>query len=384
MEDAAAAAADSAEENTESDDVLDVINESLADLVAKAQEKVDAATEAVAKKREELEALEAEAEEKAEQMDRLREQAQAVADDVQWQSMYERLRIWSKEQGHCNPRRNWKSKIDAEEKALGIWSGKHRLEERKGQLNPFKKSALERLGFSFDTVQQSWENLMHNLKEFLSKHGGKLPDQLNDIRELDIHGPLRYQQSEPKRILGEVCVSDRSGRQYKNERFTQERIDILTEAGLNWLLTAEQVNALKEKGFTFPMPVEEEQRDMENGDIPALMKHHWLQMFEALVEFKREHGHTFVTSFNSSEELDHWVKEQRKKMKSLGTPKGKKDKPFCDYQAEILSGIDFVHRKPDVEWMENYERLVAFGRLFGVVAVTDKFCSFEILQQVAG
>ena len=114
--DAAAAAADSAEENTESDDVLDVINESLADLVAKAQEKVDAATEVVAKKREELEALEAEAEKKAEQMDVLREQAQAVADDEQWMSMYQRLRVWSKEQGHCNPRRNWKSKIDVEEK----------------------------------------------------------------------------------------------------------------------------------------------------------------------------------------------------------------------------------------------------------------------------
>ena len=197
---------------------------------------------------------------------------------------------------------------------------------------------------------------MHNLKEFLSKHGGKLPDQLNDIRELDIHGPLRYQQSEPKRILGEVCVSDRSGRQYKNERFTQERIDILTEAGLNWLLTAEQVNVLKEKGFIFPMPVEEEQRDMENGDIPAPMKHHWLQMFEALVEFKREHGHTFVTSFNSSEELNHWVCQQRKKLQQLDKhPKA--DRMFHSYQAEMLLGIDFVYIKADVDWMENYERL---------------------------
>ena len=43
-------------------------------------------------------------------------QAQALSEDEQWQEMYHRLRAWSREHGNCNPRRNWKAKIDAEEK----------------------------------------------------------------------------------------------------------------------------------------------------------------------------------------------------------------------------------------------------------------------------
>jgi len=100
-------------------------------------------------------------------------------------------------------------------------------------------------------------------------------------------------------------------------------------------------------------------------------------------EFKREHGHTFITAHNSSEDIYDWVVEQRKRMVQFAkTPTRTKDKPLYDYQAEMLSRIGFVYARSDIEWMEQYERLAAFKRLFGCVAVTDKFVSFEVLQQV--
>ena len=34
------------------------------------------------------------------------------------------------------------------------------------------------------------------------------------------------------------------------------------------------------------------------------------------------------------------------------------NKAFREYQAEMLAGIGFVHSKADIDWMENYERLV--------------------------
>ena len=114
-----AADAVAADENDDAEaaaDFIDVINASLTEFMAKAQNEADAAAEAAAKKREELEAAEAEAEQKSERMGQLRGQAQSLADDEAWQSMYNRLRAWSEEKGHCNPRRNWKAKIDAEEK----------------------------------------------------------------------------------------------------------------------------------------------------------------------------------------------------------------------------------------------------------------------------
>lgn len=36
-----------------------------------------------------------------------------------------------------------------------------------------------------------------------------------------------------------------------------------------------------------------------------------------------------------------------------------------------------------LDWVENYERICAYKRLFGVVALSpDKLCSFEKLEQV--
>ena len=97
-------------------DAIDIINHSLAEFLAKAQEEADEAAEVAAKKREEADAAETGAQEKVERMNILRKKAQTLADDEKWTSMYERLRVWSRKHGHCNPRRNWKSKIDAEEK----------------------------------------------------------------------------------------------------------------------------------------------------------------------------------------------------------------------------------------------------------------------------
>lgn len=384
--------------------MIHIINHTLGELLAKKQEEADAVAEVVAKKREELEASEAEVEEKAEQMEKLREEAQEAADDAQWQTMYDRLSAWSRDKGHCNPRRNWKAKIDAEEKgvwsaclalhvvaclirhlnltaarkhaALGNWSGKQRRQERQGQLNRFKKAALERIGFSFDPKKAGWEEFHGKLKEYLNEHG-KLPEKITDLMEAGLYSQLRMYRKIPKDMLGihprgpykkkgslpqdelakEPAKSPEAVSAKKWDTFTQNRIDVLTDAGLDWMLTAQNVQDLKEKrGLIFPMPIDPEEEDLERDDLPALMKHHWLTMFEALVEFKRKRGHTFVTESNSTAELYHWVCQQRKRMRQrLG--KCSKSRKLKDHQAEMLLGLDFVYTKGDIEWMDNYERL---------------------------
>ena len=252
--------------------------------------------------------------------------------------------------------------------ALGNWAGKQRREERQNELNPFKKLALERIGFTFDSRSEtSWDTLHEKLKSYTAEHG-KLPENLNDKDFEEKIGKesklklLRYRQT-AKRIIGDIKVKDeKTGtsikREMMNNQFTQNRIDILSKAGMTWMLSTDQVNRLKEKGLIFPIPKHEPNPD--EGDVVALGKHAWLTMYEALVEFKKEYGHTFVTPSNSSEELYHWVTQQRKKMKAFHAKKGKamKDKMFADYQAEMLKGIDFAYSKPDIDWMESYERMV--------------------------
>ena len=47
------------------------------------------------------------------------------------------------------------------------------------------------------------------------------------------------------------------------------------------------------------MPVDKEEEDLEKGNLPVLKKHHWLKMYEALVEFKKKNGkmrHKYLSS----------------------------------------------------------------------------------------
>lgn len=178
--------------------------------------------------------------------------------------------------------------------ALGNWSGKQRRQERLGQLDQFKRAALERIGFAFDTNEHKWDKFHSKLKDYVSKHGKLSSKRPQDVKQgTDIYSQLAAYRGQPKQLLGYFPrgkyqqkeprlkdVSKKKGENsYKNERFTQERVNVLTEAGLDWQLKREQVIELKEKhNLIFPMPEEPERREFENGDVPALMKHHVSQM----------------------------------------------------------------------------------------------------------
>ena len=207
---------------------------------------------------------------------------------------------------------------------------------------------------------------MVKLKEHIHQNG-KIPSNLGEIKDSNIFLRLRTHRQTPKEMLGLI----QGKKAQANSRLSQERIDILTEAGLNWTLTAEQVAALKEKyNLIFPLPpppkdVEKEEVENIQHHLPTLMRHSWLQMYHALLEFRKKHGHTHVTPTNSTIELYNWVCEERKKMQKLFDQKSSRgtafEKPlpqtFTGYQAELLLGIDFMYSKGDIEWFDNYERL---------------------------
>lgn len=90
--------------DVDDNDVFDIINQSLEEFLIKAQEEADKAAVIATKKQEEADAAQVEAQEKLEKMNVLREKAQTLADDEKWTDMCEKLRVWSKEKGHCNPR----------------------------------------------------------------------------------------------------------------------------------------------------------------------------------------------------------------------------------------------------------------------------------------
>ena len=163
-----------------------------------------------------------------------------LQEENQWNTMYHRLRQWGQEHGHCNPRRNWKAKIDAEEKSLGNWAGKQRQEARSEQgIDPYKRAALNRLNFAFDVRINNFEEFRKKLDAYLEKQeDGKLPRLDSSYLALQGEGigrMLHYYYSEPKIMLG--ILKARTTRHLEGKAstyFTQERIDMLTNAGLEW------------------------------------------------------------------------------------------------------------------------------------------------------
>jgi len=100
----------------EEDSIIDVINESLGEIITAAQADANTVAQIAIKKREEAVAAEIAAQEAKDQIAILQQQSHELSNDEAWQGMYHRLRVWSEDKGNCDPRRNWKSKIDAEEK----------------------------------------------------------------------------------------------------------------------------------------------------------------------------------------------------------------------------------------------------------------------------
>lgn len=229
---------------------------------------------------------------------------------------------------------------------MGNWVGKQRRDEREGKLNPLKKAALERIGHVFDAKSdRAWEDFAKRLKEYLEEHGGRLPPDAHSMafksEHPELYKKLLYYRRIPRGILG--LLKDRP------RPITQDRIDFLTEAGMDWMLTSEQVAELKEKhGLAFPPPADptdEERAELERGDVPTLYNHHWIRMYEALVEFARDRGHTHVTPHNATPELWHWVCDQRERMLRREANPGDDGAP--DHQAEMLAGLGFVWSKQD-------------------------------------
>ena len=129
------------------------------------------------------------------------------------------------------------------------------------------------MGFAFNTNEHKWDKFHENLMDYVSKHG-KIPKTI-DLKGTDLYCPLIYYRAQTKRCIGLSNDSELKKKGWSNKRFTQERIDVLTEAGLDWQLQHEHVIELKEKhNFTFPMPEEPEQRELEISYVPTLMKHH--------------------------------------------------------------------------------------------------------------
>jgi len=89
----------------------------------------------------------------------------------------------------------------------------------------------------------------------------------------------------------------------------------------------------------------------------------WMYMYSCLVAYKKKHGHTRVPQFRRTDpnfKLGSWVKNRRHGCKS------KK-------QLALLNAIGFQWRLKENDWMDFYERLVAYKKKHGHTTVPRKW-----------
>ena len=178
----------------------------------------------------------------------------------QWQDSFTLLVQYKKKVGNCNVPRDHKE----DEKNLGSWLNKQRLDKKKGRLDAKRESGLDEIGVVWDLLSQKWETMFALLLQYKNREG-------------DCNVP--YDHEEDGVNLGKWF-----SRQRRNKK-----IGVLDT-------------------------VKEKQLD-ELGIVWDLYEHGWDESIKLLIEYKDREGHCNVpyTHKEDGANLGKWLRKQKYK-----------------------------------------------------------------------
>ncbi len=132
-----------------------------------------------------------------------------------WEEKFAKLVAFKKTYGNCNVPIGWKS-----DPALGRWCSNQRSKYTSNQLPPERVDSLERLGFVWDLLSETWEEMFVRLKDYKQTHG-------------DCNVPQKW-RGNPK--LGSWCSVQRM--KYRHDELAVERVKRLKNIGFQFDLRA--------------------------------------------------------------------------------------------------------------------------------------------------
>lgn len=219
--------------------------------------------------------------------------------DDKWLAMFEKLKAYKEEYGHCRVPSRYKP--DYESVRLGNWVGNQRRAYNENKLSEEYTAALEMLGFEWkirkgrpkqksaqeannvadgsdNSDDRQWSSVFQRLKAFVRSHG---------------HCNVPY-QFEPDQQLGNwVCHQRRA---YWDGKLDSERKAALDALGFDWAFNSERENEIKDS--------------VALGDRDDL----WNAMLKKLKAYQKKHGHCMVPRRSTTNpKLGRWVEVQRRK-----------------------------------------------------------------------
>ena len=166
---------------------------------------------------------------------------------------------------------------------------------------PYQITALERLGFSWNQYEASWEKNYEELLEFKASHG-------------DCNVPYNYEKNPGLRQWLQVQRTQyRYLQDGKHSVITPERIKLLGDAGVVW----------------------------------NVMDNNWNERYKELAAFFEEHGHIRLPQNKESnpyKALSMWLRKQQ--MMYRDKSQGKRV-PLTDERAELLEKLGFEEHKAE-------------------------------------
>ena len=273
-----------------------------------------------------------------------------------WESMFQALLRFKQKQGHYNVQ--WRHDLD-----LAYWVIVQRESKQRGILSVDKIRRLEAIGFEWEPRDDKWEAMFQLLVQFKQQHGHcTVPRQMAKDRELAIwcerqrqrrrrlfvHQVQRLEQigfewdsweamfvallqfkqqyghcnvaigSSKDPMLGDWVVKQRMAKQ--RGILSDEKVRRLMEIGVIWDGHGSNNSNPSNGGPSEPStkvlpPIVHGEVDWEamlDEVINVRPNIEWQNMFDALVRFKRKHGHCNVPpKFPDSPELAKWTERQR-------------------------------------------------------------------------
>ncbi|MBC8554529.1 MAG: Helicase associated domain protein, partial [Candidatus Brocadiales bacterium] len=245
---------------------------------------------------------------------------------VPWDEMFDALIEYRKRHGDCNiPSRS------TENKKLGSWVKEQRSSYRRGILSEERIKRLNDIGFewvriSHTSSRASWEKMFAELKEYRNKHGDCNITANYRVNNLSLGNWVQRQRQK-----------------YKIKQLSEDQIKRLEDTGVKWSLKVSklpwdemfaELEKYKENYGNCNVPSSWQENkvlaswvvrqrkkfrnDKLSDDCIELLEYigfmwnpheaNWEEMFDALIEYKKDHGDCNVPStWKENKQLARWT-----------------------------------------------------------------------------
>ena len=303
--------------------------------------------------------------------------------DQQWVRYYGQLAAFYQENGHCH--------VPGKNKELVSWIERQRLARAKGLLPAEREKQLNALNFTwtFRHIRESyWKDMYRALKEFKHIHGHCLVPIGNKThkplgswvatqRKLEAQGKLAKAKRRQLDLLGFTwCQQVKNQQQLLLEKQWETQYEKLCryrqthgscQVSLKIDPELQRWTRWQRKLFFEGQLKAERREKLEAIHFPwCVQEAYWGKMYEALLAFKQQYGHTRVPYLAKSQNLlAIWVYRQKKNRAQLTAQ-----------QMDLLQALDFDWHLPQrnvVPWPDMVNRLLAFKQEFGHTRVPVKW-----------